>query len=226
MMKFLTLSTLILLSALTASAQEYQLWPDSSKINIDGTETIINPRLVRGNKNYLVSGYPGGICRALGFENYLADTGVVDITNEQTAIINANGDYYSHTTPNGNRFYSSISCYKNSMQKTVIKTSLFDENADRTVTFTEPRLVRGMNSYLVSGSPEGVCKAMGYDNFLADSGFFGTTNEQTTVINKYGSYYSLTTPNGNRYFREITCYTRKPLTILVDSRGDFYFKRN
>lgn len=224
-MKTILFTLLTLAFTVNCYAQRFESWSNDNTINVDGSQTIKNARLIRGSRSYLIAGSPEGVCIALGFDSFLAETAFTNLTDEQVATINSFGEYSSLTTPSGNRFYSSITCYRRSMLRTVVKMSRYDNNADRTVTLIEPRIVRGSRTYFLAGSPTGVCRAMGYENVLPDSAMTRLTDEVTANINSFGEYSSLTTPSGNRFYSEITCYTRGPQTILRDERGDYYFRR-
>lgn len=198
--------------------------------NPDGTTTILGPRLIRGNRSYpfAASTNLGGVCKAMGFKDYLAQSVFTlrDIS-AQRAYVTPEGIYSVIKDIEYNSI-NEITCF-NDEYKTYTSLDRYIENSDDTITVLKPKLVRGNRSYPFAATTNlnGVCRAMGFKNHLAQSVFtIRDKTAQRAYVTPEGAY-AVIKDIEYESINEITCiHGNNNTTVVIDAQGGLYFRRN
>ena len=122
---------------------------------------------------------------------------------------------------------NSLSCY-NGSYTTATSAEGIKNNPDGSTTISKPKLVRGNLEYPFAhkGNHAGICKAMGYENFLAQSAFSGSYGYiSRAFVNSEGSFIEINVSE-NSSLSSITCFNGLYSTVVKDGSGKYYFTRN
>ena len=185
-----------------ANEGEFKAIPKTAEItnNPDGSVTIYEPRMLRGNKEMPLYSTVG-TCALYGYSKYLEDTVIRTEQIARSISLNDNGSYY--TTYNDEKPLKEITCANEGEFKAIPKTAEITNNPDGSVTIYEPRMLRG-NKEMPLYSTVGTCALYGYSKYLEDTVIRTEQIARSISLNDNGSYY--TTYNDEKPLKEITCY--------------------
>ena len=186
-----------------ANEGEFKATPKTTKMtnNPDGSVTISEPRILRGNREMPLRN-SDGICALYGFNKYLIGSG---IKTEQAVAksIWLNDDGSFHKTVADEHTYTEITCANEGEFKAIPKAAERSKNPDGSVTIYEPRILRG-NMEMPLYHNVGICALFGFNKYLIDSGIQTKETAKMIWLNDDGSYYKTTTEPHS--YTEITCY--------------------
>ena len=172
--------------------------------NPDGSFTIYEPRMLRGNKEMPIWGYAAETCALFGFNKYLADSA---IWSEQTVAksvkLNEDGSYWE--TKTNKPPLKEITCANEGEFKAIPKAAERSKNPDGSFTIYEPRMLRGNKEMPIWGYAAETCALFGFNKYLADSAIsFEQTVAKSVKLNSDGSYWE--TKTNKPPLKEVTCY--------------------
>ena len=186
-----------------ANEGEFKATPKTTKMtnNPDGSVTISEPRILRGNKEMPLYDGAVGTCALYGFNFYL--TGTVIQAEKIARSIKLNNDGSFHKTLTKEKPYKEITCDNEGEFKAVPKAAEISKNPDGSFTIYEPRILRG-NMEMPLYHNVGICTLFGFNKYLIDSGIQTKEIAKMIWLNDDGSYYKTTTDKHS--YTEITCY--------------------
>ena len=169
--------------------------------NPDGSVTIYEPRMLRGNTEMpLYNNY--GICALFGFNKYLIGSGIKTEQAVAKAIYLKNDGSY-HQTVADEHTYTEITCANEGEFKAIPKAAEITNNPDGSATVSEPRILRGNTKMPIYGA-EGICTLFGFNKYLIDSGIQTEETTKSIWLNEDGSFGETVTDR--KPYKEITCY--------------------
>ena len=194
--------------------------------NADGSVTMLEPRLLRGDRSIPLSAtYSSaiGICRLLGFDQYLDESLKQRGENYAMAHIDVYGQFVNGSSNSGNAV-ESISCFMNGDYQQTGFAQKVEKGLDGSYTLTNPLVIRGLDIKPVSATysnATGICRLFGFASFLDESLEQRGENYAMAHIDTYGSFVNGSSNSGNAV-QSITCYNGRYKTTAI--AGGFVFQ--
>jgi hypothetical protein len=189
--------------------------------NLDGSITLINPKMLRGNKKLPIYTSGEGVCSLFGYDSFMkASTIDANYSVSQSVELNEDGSYKS--IKQDGKPYQQVTCYNDQELKKVTYLDSIDENADGSFTITGPKILIGNKEYELYTSGEGVCALFGFNRYLKDSTIDADyTVSVSLVLNDDGSIKEK--KQDGKPYREVTCYEDGNLKSVGTAGGVIYY---